>query len=81
MNTSIYTNDSKERPLSEEAFRRRLRIEDDISLSRSKFRDLVEIHRLPYIENALQCRGGSPNRYYEWTILRPFIIGFVRKVN
>ena len=70
----------EEPPLTEEACRRRLR-EVGIKLSRKRFCALVEQYHVPFTENSLQCRGGTPNRYYEWTAIRPFFEGFIRRVN
>jgi hypothetical protein len=70
----------EEPPITEEACRRKLR-EVGIKLSRKKFCELVEQHQVPFTENALQCRGGTPNRYYEWAAIKPFFEGFIRRVN
>ena len=70
----------QEPPITEEVCRKRLR-EVGIKISRHKFCALVEQHRVPFIENTLQCRGGTPNRYYQWATIKPFFEGFIRQVN
>ena len=80
MNRVNVASKIKERPITEGTCRKRLR-EVGITISRKKFCSLVEEHHVPFTENALQCRGGTPNRYYEWATIKPFFEGFIRQVN
>ena len=66
--------------ITEHACRKKLR-EVGIKVSRPKFCAEVKKHHVPFTENTLQCRGGAPNRYYDWPTIKAFFEGFIRQVN
>lgn len=52
-----------------------------MSVTYSRFLDLIEKHGVPHTINTLSRRGGGPNRRFWWSIVEPFFMSFQKPVN